>query len=133
MTRCSIFGAPELLARVNTSAESIAAAPFILPPEHHAPARWVRARLAAAGISPTNIVARPQFPDLVVQMMLEGRGLSVFFDEFLGNERLRATGPALAPASRVLIVGPRARRPSAAPLLEFLRTAGATSDDPQWR
>jgi DNA-binding transcriptional LysR family regulator len=128
-TGCSIFGAPELLDRVGTTLDAISAAPFILPPEHHPPGGWVRARLAAVGICPGNIVARSQFPDLVVQMMVEGRGLSVFYDEFMADRRLRKTGPPLTPASRVMLVGARARRPAAAPVLDFLRRVGAASGE----
>jgi DNA-binding transcriptional LysR family regulator len=125
-TGCSLFGSPELIARLDCSLAGLQSAPYILPPEHHPPARWIRARLAAVGISPRNVVARPQFPDHVVQMMLQGRGLSVFFDEFLRETPLRSVGPALTPASRVMVTGPRARRAMAAPLLEFLRTVSAS-------
>jgi DNA-binding transcriptional LysR family regulator len=127
-TRCSIFGVGQLAQNVGSTAEAVAAAPFILPPEHHTWARFVRSRLAGAGIVPSNIVMRPQFPDLIVQMMLGERGLSVMFDEFVRDPRLRKVGPDLEPASRVIICGPRARQPAAAPLLRFLRSVGAVSD-----
>jgi hypothetical protein len=127
-TGCSIFGSHELIARVGESAQAIAAAPFILPPEHQPAARWMRERLAAVGISPTNIVARTQFADHVMQMMVEGRGFSVFFDEFVRDGALRRVGPPLASASRVMVLGPRARRSAAAPLLDFLRRVSAPSD-----
>jgi DNA-binding transcriptional LysR family regulator len=124
-TGCSLFGSPGLIAQLDCSLAGLQEAPYIFPPEHHPPTRWIRARLAAVGITPRHVVARPQFADHVVQMMLEGRGLSVFFDEFLRDTPLRAVGPPLAPASRVLVVGPRARRAAAEPLLKFLRAVSA--------
>lgn len=129
--RCSIFGAAALVARIGSSPDGLAAAPFILPPEHHTWARWVRGRLAGAGIVPSNIVMRPQFPDLIVRMMIEGRGLSVLFDEFVRDDCLRRVGPQLAPASRVMLFGPRARQPAAAPLLDFLRRVGSVTGLPR--
>jgi DNA-binding transcriptional LysR family regulator len=126
-TGCSIYGAPELVATIDPTIEGIAAAPFIVPPEHHHSARWLRMRLAAVGIAPTHIVARPQFPDHVLQMMLQGRGLSVYFDEFVRDKPLRRIGPPLAPGSRLMVMGPRARRPAATPLLEFLRSVSLPS------
>lgn len=127
-TRCSIFGAKHLLACVGPSAQEMETAPFILPPEHHTWASWVRGRLASIGVDPRNIIARPQFPDLIVQMMAEGRGFSVFFDEFISDERLRRTALALPAASRVMIIGPRARQSAAAPILSFLRRVSAVCE-----
>jgi len=120
-TGCSIFGSADLHARTRPTPEAISAAPFIMPPEHHPAAQWMRARLAGIGVSPKNIVVRTQFPDHVLQMMLQGRALSVFFDEFVAGTALRRVGPPLQPANRVMVVGPRARRPAAAPMLQFLR------------
>jgi len=120
-TGCSIFGTPDLAARTRPTPEGISAAPFIMPPEHHPAARWMRERLAGAGVSPKNIVVRTQFPDQVLQMMLQGRALSVFFDEFVEGTALRRVGPPLMPANRIMVIGPRARRPAAAPMLQFLR------------
>jgi DNA-binding transcriptional LysR family regulator len=120
-TGCSIFGAPDLFARTRPTPEAISAAPFILPPEHHPAARWMRERLAGVGVAPKNIVVRTQFPDQALQMMLQGRALSVFFDEFVAGTSLRRVGPPLSPANRIMVVGPRARRPAAAPMLQFLR------------
>lgn len=127
-TRCSVFGAGKLAESVKPTAQSVAAAPFILPPEHHTWARFVRSRLNGAGIVPSNVVMRPQFPDLIVQMMLGERGLSVMFDEFVRDPRLRKVGPDLSPATRVILCGPRARQSAAAPLIDFLRKVGAVSD-----
>ena len=120
-TGCSIFGSADLCARTRPTPEAISAAPFIMPPEHHPAAHWMRARLAGIGVSPKNIVVRTQFPDQALQMMLQGRALSVFFDEFVAGTALRRVGPPLQPANRATAVGPRARRPAAAPMLQFLR------------
>jgi DNA-binding transcriptional LysR family regulator len=126
-TGCSIFGSPDLCARTRPTPEAISAAPFIMPPEHHPAAHWMRARLAGVGVSPKNIVVRTQFPDQVLQMMLQGRALSVFFDEFVEGTALRRVGRALQPANRILVIGPRARRPAAAPMLQFLRKVSVQS------
>lgn len=130
MTGCSVFGSPDLWARTKPTPDAISAAPFIIPPEHHPAAQWMRSRLAGVGVSPKNIVVRTQFPDQALQMMLQGRGLSVFFDEFVEGTTLRRVGPALQPAYRIMVIGPRARRPAAAPMLEFLRRVSAARGSP---
>jgi hypothetical protein len=128
-TRWSIHGTPELLAKIGASTGAMTRAPFILPPEHYPATSWIRRRLANVGISPGNIVCRPQFPDVMGQMMIQGRGVSMFFDEFACDSRLRKVGPELEPASRVMLLGPRAREREAAPLLAFLRSACSVSRD----
>ncbi len=129
-TGCSIFGSPDLCTRIKPTPEAISAAPFIMPPEHHPAALWMRTRLAGIGVSPKNIVARTQFSDQVMQMMAQGRGLSVFFDEFVEGSRLQRIGPPLMPANRIMVIGPRARRPAAAPMLDFLRRISAPELSP---
>ncbi len=120
-TGCSIFGTPDLCARTRPTPEGISAAPWVMPPEHHPSAQWMRSRLAGVGVSPKNIVVRTQFPDQALQTMLQGRALSVFFDEFVEGTPLRRVGRPLQPVQRVMVVGPRARGPAAAPMLRFLR------------
>jgi DNA-binding transcriptional LysR family regulator len=129
-TGCSIFGAPDLCARTRPTPEGISMAPWVMPPEHHPAAQWMRARLAGIGVSPKNIVVRTQFPDQALQTMLQGRALSVFFDEFVASTPLRRVGPPLQPANRVMVIGPRARRPAAAPMLRFLREVSVSPPCP---
>jgi DNA-binding transcriptional LysR family regulator len=122
---CSIFGAPQLISTIaptgQISNDALSKVPFILPPEHHTWTAWARDRLADAGVFPSNTVIRPQFPELRIQMAVEGRGLSVFFDEFVANTPLQPVGPALAPASLVMVLGPRAKQEAGAPLLSFIQ------------
>jgi DNA-binding transcriptional LysR family regulator len=125
---CAIFGAPTLLARIAATPEALASAPFILPPVHHAWTNWALGRLAAVGIAPTNIVMRPQFPELRLQLTCEGRGLTVFFDEFIMDTNLRPIGPALQPASLVMVLGPRASQSDALPVLSFLKRVSMTPE-----
>lgn len=126
--RCSIFGAPKLVDRISVAADAVANAPFILPPEHHAWTSWARGRLVEVGVTPTNIVMRPQFPELRIQMANEGRGLSVFFDEFVADTCLKPVGPALRSANLVMVIGPRANHPTAAPMLTFLKQVTTLRD-----
>jgi DNA-binding transcriptional LysR family regulator len=126
--QCSIFGAPKLLDRISTEADAIANAPFILPPEHHAWTSWARSRLAEVGVVPTNIVMRPQFPELRLQIANEGRGLSVFFDEFVADTILKPVRPALRPANLVMVIGSRASHSTAAALVTFLKQVTKLKD-----
>jgi DNA-binding transcriptional LysR family regulator len=128
--KCSIFGAPTLLDRIGTAADAISNAPFILPPEHHAWTSWARGRLAEVGVTPSNIAMRPQFPELRIQMVNEGRGLSVFFDEFVTDTPLKRVGPELRSANLVMVIGPRASHPTAAPMLTFLKQVTKPMDTP---
>ena len=76
---------------------------------------------------------RPQSLDHLLQMVLAGRGVGMFFDieiaSHMRSGRVLPCGPALDPVSRVMVVGPRARAADAAPLLAFLRHAVRKDDE----
>jgi DNA-binding transcriptional LysR family regulator len=120
---CSIYGAPHL-ARALSRAD-LSDAPFVMPPTEHQLYRLFEAQLARAGIFPRNLVARPPYMDVALQMVVAGKGLAVLFDEHasmhVGRREVQAIRGYSFRACRVMMMGKRAMRPEFAPVLRFLR------------
>lgn len=123
----SIYASPELARRAAEPGTHLADLPFIMPPDEFKPTRFMWRELRNAGIDPRNIIARSQFPDVIANMCLEGRGVAVLFDHFaeggLADGRIQRIGPPLPSTSLVLLIGARAQRPAAAPAVELFRQA----------
>jgi len=107
--------------------------PFLLLPDHFRFTQWTLEQFARKGVSPGQIVARPPFMDVLMQMILAGKGVGLFFDIEIASQlragRVLACGPVFDPVARVMLVGPRARAPEAAPLLAFLRDSVRREDE----
>jgi len=123
----SIYASPVLAKRAGRPGTKLGELPFIMPPDEFRPTRFMMRSLREAGIEPTNIIARSQFPDVIANMALEGRGVAVLFDHFaasgLADGRIVKIGPNLPSTSLVLLIGPRAQRPAAAPAVDLFRQA----------
>lgn len=130
---CSLYGVPKLVRPVLQGARQLNDLPYLVLPDHFRFAQWTLEQFARKGISPGLIVARPAFMDGMLQMILAGRGIGLFFDIEIASQlregRVLACGPAFDPVARVMRVGPRARRPEAAPLLQFLRESVRRQDE----
>jgi DNA-binding transcriptional LysR family regulator len=122
---CSLYGNARFARLAAKGRSAIASLPFVLPLEGSDLEHWMLRALKRAGISPENITARSQFADVIADMVTTGKGVSVLFDEqmtrYVRAGRASRLGPAIESASRVLVIGPRARGPAAAEFLEFLR------------
>jgi DNA-binding transcriptional LysR family regulator len=108
--------------------------PFLLMGEHFRITQWTLDQFARKGVAPRHIVnPRPASLDQLLQMVLAGRGIGMFFDieiaAHMRSGRVLPCGPVFDPASRVMLVGPRARVPDAVPLLGFLRNAVRRDDE----
>jgi len=127
---CSIYASPALARRANRPGAKLADLPWIMPPDEFKPTRFMWRTLKETGIEPSNIIARSQFPDVIANMTLEGRGVAVLFDHFaasgLADGRIVKIGPALPSTSRILLIGPRAQRPAAQPAVDLFRQATRT-------
>ncbi len=123
----SIYASPALARRAVKPGVKLGDLPFIMPPDDFKPTRFMWRTLKEAGIEPHNIIARSQFPDVIANMCLEGRGIAVLFDHFaasgLSDGRIVRLAPPLPSTSLVLLVGPRAQRPAAAPAVDLFRQA----------
>jgi DNA-binding transcriptional LysR family regulator len=123
----SIYASPALAKRAQKPGAKISDLPFIMPPDEFKPTRFMWRILKEAGFEPKNIIARSQFPDVIANMTLEGRGVAVLFDHHaasgLADGRIVKIGPQLPSTSLVLLVGPRAQRPAAAPAVDLFRQA----------
>lgn len=124
---CSIYAAPALARRASHPGARLDELPWVMPPQEFAPTRFMWRYLNDAGVRPRNIVARSQFPDVVAHMALEGRGITVLFDDFaatmLAAGRIVRIGPDLPTTSRLLLVGRRATHAACRPVVNLLRQA----------
>ncbi|HVQ13186.1 MAG TPA: LysR family transcriptional regulator, partial [Vicinamibacterales bacterium] len=82
-TPCSIYGTARFIRLAVQDPAKIDSLPFVLPPEDTQMERWVLGALKNAGISPRNVIARSQFADVIADMVVHGRGISVLFDEHM--------------------------------------------------
>jgi DNA-binding transcriptional LysR family regulator len=127
---CSIYASPALARRATRPGTKLDDLPWIMPPDEFRPTRFMWRTLKEAGVEPSNIIARSQFPDVIANMTLEGRGVAVLFDHFaasgLANGRIVKIGPQLPSTSRILLIGPRAQRPAAQPAVDLFRQATRT-------
>ncbi|MEO8306719.1 MAG: LysR family transcriptional regulator [Pseudomonadota bacterium] len=122
---CSLYGVPALVRPVLRGDVSLADLPYLLLPDHFRFTQWTLEQLARHGIHPTHIMGRPPLMDVLLQMVLAGSGVAMFYDleveEHRRAGRVLPFGPRLDPAYRMLMLGPRARTEAAAPVLRFLR------------
>src|SRR5688572_29499389 len=123
----SIYCSPQLARRGVRPGMTLGELPWIMPPDEFKPTRFMWRILKEAGIEPSNIIARSQFPDVIANMCLEGHGMAVLFDHHaasgLSDGRIVKIGPALPSTSLILLVGPRAQRPVAQPAVDLFRQA----------
>jgi DNA-binding transcriptional LysR family regulator len=131
---CSLYGAPALVRPVLQGQRALDELPFLLLAEHFRITQWTLDQFARKGVIPRHIVSpRPQSLDHLLQMVLAGRGVGMFFDieiaSHMRSGRVLPCGPALDPVSRVMVIGPRARAADVAPLLAFLRQSVRKDDE----
>lgn len=124
---CSIYAAPALAARARQEGIGLGELPWVMPPVDFAPTRFMWRYLRDAGIVPRHLAASSQFPDIVAHTALEGRGLTVLFDDFaaplVADGRMVRLGPRLPKTSRLLLLGQRARQAACGPVVTLLRQA----------
>ena len=132
-TGCSIYASPTLAKRAGQPGTTLGELPWVMPPEGFAPARFLWRYLQQVGIRPRSVVGRSQFPDVVAHMALEGRGLTIMFDDFaaasVAEGRLLRIGPELPKISRILMMGRRARHPACRPVVDLLRNSSPARTD----
>jgi DNA-binding transcriptional LysR family regulator len=130
---CSLYGAPTLVRPVLQGQRALSDLPFLMLPDTFRITQWTLEQLARKGLVPRTIAARPPFMDALLQMVLAGKGVGMFFDIEIASQmrsgRVLPCGPAFDPVSRVMLAGPRAHVPEAAPLLGFLRNAVRRDDE----
>jgi DNA-binding transcriptional LysR family regulator len=130
---CSLYGAPRLVRPVLQGLRQLNDLPFLLLPDHFRFTQWTLEQFARKGVSPALIAGRPPFMDVLLQMILAGKGVGLFFDIEIASQlragRVLACGPVFDPVARVMMVGARARTQEAAPLLAFLRESVRREDE----
>jgi DNA-binding transcriptional LysR family regulator len=130
---CSLYGAPPLVRPVLQGTRKLNDLPFLLLPDHFRFTQWTLEQFARKGVSPGQIAGRPPFMDVLLQMILAGKGIGLFFDIEIASQlragRVLACGPAFDPVARVMVVGSRAKALEAAPLLNFLRESVRREDE----
>ena len=130
---CSLYGAPALVRPVLQGQRALGDLPFLLLPDHFRFTQWTLEQFARKGISPRHVAARPPFMDVLLQMVLGGKGIGLFFDIDIAAQmqagRVLPCGPAFDPVARIMMTGAKARAPEAIPLLAFLRNAVRRDDE----
>jgi DNA-binding transcriptional LysR family regulator len=130
---CSLYGAPTLVRPVLQGRRNLADLPFLLLPDQFRFTQWALAQFARKGVNPAVIAARPPYMDVLLQMVLAGKGVAPFFDVEIATHlragRVLPCGPLFDSVARIMITSPRARSPEAAPLLAFLRNAVRRDDE----
>lgn len=130
---CSLYGAPALVRPVLQGQRALTDLPFLLLPDQFRFTQWALAQFARKGISPVHFAARPAYMDALLQMVLAGKGLGLFFDMEIATQmragRVLPCGPVFDPVARMMITSARARVPEAASLLAFLRNAVRRDDE----
>jgi DNA-binding transcriptional LysR family regulator len=121
---CSLYAEPGLAEIVRSDPTRLADMPFIFPPVQHSASAWVAEALRRAGVVPGNVAARVQFGNVLADMVAEGRGIGLLFDEHARRqlgEKVRRLPLEIEPALRVMVRGPKAYQPHAADCVHFLR------------
>lgn len=129
----SLYGVPTLVRPVLQGLRALNDLPFLLCPDHFRITQWTLDQFHRKGVVPFNIAARPPFMDTLLQMVLAGKGIGMFFDIEMAAHmragRVLPCGPVFDPVARVMVLGPRARTAEAAPVLAFLRNAVRRDDE----
>jgi len=120
---CSLYAAPQIARNLGSNLEAIENTPFVLPSVVSTKS-WVLGALERVGINPKNIAARTQFGEVLAEMVRDGLGIGLLFDEHararFGDQICRIP-LEIEPAYRVMIIGERAKAPEAQPCLNYLR------------
>jgi DNA-binding transcriptional LysR family regulator len=129
---CSLYAAPHIARDLGDDIGAIAKTPFILPTTTSTRS-WVLGALERVGISPKAIAARTQFGDVLAEMVRDGFGIGLLFDDHaharFGNQ-IRRLPVEIEPAYRVMIIGERAKSPKAQPCLTFLKRLSSLPKSP---
>jgi DNA-binding transcriptional LysR family regulator len=129
----SLYGVPALVRPVLQGNRAVNDLPFLLCPDHFRITQWTLEQFHRKGVVPFNIAERPPLMDTLLQMVLAGKGIGMFFDIEMAAHmragRVLPCGPVFDPVARVMVLGPRARSPEATPVLAFLRHAVRRDDE----
>jgi DNA-binding transcriptional LysR family regulator len=120
---CSLYAAPLIAQNLGNNLEAIENTPFVLPAVASTKS-WVLGALDRAGIHPKRIAVRAQFGDVLAEMVRDGLGIGLLFDDHASarfGDQLRRVPVEIEPAYRIMIMGERAKAPKAQPCLDFLR------------
>jgi len=69
------------LASTFSRLDTLSEAPIIMPLPLSGAESWMREALKSASISPDNIAARSQFPSVVRDLVLKGKGMALLYDD----------------------------------------------------
>lgn len=73
------------LARALSRFKTLSEAPIIMPLSGSGAELWMKDALKGASISPGNIAARSQFPSVVRDLVLKGKGMALLYDDEAAN------------------------------------------------
>jgi len=131
---CSLYGTPALVRPVLQGQRILDEVPFLLLAEQFRITQWTMEQFVRRGIIPRQILSpRPRTLDHLLEMLLAGRGVGMFFDIEMASHmragRVLPCGAPLDPVSRIMVMRSRAQVPAAAPVLAFLRQVVRKDDE----
>ena len=120
-----LFVNPDMARQIGEEGTALADLPFLLPKEGTDLGASIDLALARNRISPTNIVARSQFPEILANWVVDGRGASLLFESHMSQHvaegRAVALGPALIEWDSVMVSALNQRDPQVRAVVEFFR------------
>ncbi|MGF7171798.1 DNA-binding transcriptional LysR family regulator [Sphingobium xanthum] len=119
---CGLFAAPHIARDLGDDIDAINKTPFILPTTPRTRS-WVLGSLEKAGIYPVKIGARVQFGDVLAEMVRDGLGVGLLFDDHaMGRfgRQIEKLPVLIEPAYRVAIFGERGRDELVRPCVEWV-------------
>ena len=120
---CSLYAAPALAAAVGNDPAAISAAPFVLPNQGSMVA-WISEALERADIRPTNVIALSQFGNVLADIVRDGRGIGLLFDEHVHSSlrgQVQRLPIAIDPALRLMVRTGAALHPAVQPCMDALK------------
>ncbi len=76
-----LYASTDLARTLSASVEGMADAPFVLSSRGSTAETWQKAILGRAGISPARVSARAQYMEVMIDLVLNGSGIGLLFDE----------------------------------------------------
>jgi len=122
---CSLYATPELADAVNCGKLCRSELTARLLPKGSEPSNWAAEILEAAGLNPDNFVYGPQFVEVIVDNVVEGKGAGVFMDfhvrELLNAGRLAKIDIPIGSVYLYLLTNPEIDQQLVSKFLEIFR------------
>lgn len=119
-----LYASPLLTAEMKRS-ECLDDCPVIMAAQNSPTDTWFVKVMGDLGIQPRNVVARSQYPDVILELACQGKGMALLFDDMAGprvrNGELVRLPKALPSSHRYMVSSRRFTDPGVLRSIAFLR------------